>query len=73
MYRPDHPPPHFHAEYGEHVAQIELGTLRVIAGSLPTRALRLVLEWAELHGPELQANWELAQALEPLVAIEPLP
>jgi hypothetical protein len=66
-------PPHFQAEYGEYVAQVELDTLRVIAGSLPTRALRLVLEWAELHGPELQANWELAQALEPLVAIAPLP
>jgi len=42
MYRPDHPPPHFHAQYGEDVAQIELGTLRVLNGSLPQRALRLV-------------------------------
>lgn len=33
MYRPDHPPPHFHAQYGEHVAQIELATLRVLSGS----------------------------------------
>jgi Domain of unknown function (DUF4160) len=73
MYRPDHPPPHFHAQYGEYVAQIELETLCVIAGSLPARALRLVVEWAQLHPQELQANWELAQALEPLVAIEPLP
>jgi Domain of unknown function (DUF4160) len=30
MYRPDHPPPHFHAEYGEFVAQIELGSLEVL-------------------------------------------
>ena len=73
MYRPDHPPPHFHAQYGEHVAQIELETLRIISGSLPTRALRLVVEWARLHPQELQSNWELAQALEPLVQIEPLP
>jgi hypothetical protein len=58
MYRPDHPPPHFHAQYGEHVAQIELVTLRVISGSMPTRALRLVREWARLHEPEL--------AIEPL-------
>jgi hypothetical protein len=27
MYRPDHPPPHFHAQYGDDVAQIELATL----------------------------------------------
>jgi Domain of unknown function (DUF4160) len=37
MYRPDHPPPHFHASYGEHVAQMELGSLRVLNGSLPPR------------------------------------
>jgi hypothetical protein len=73
MYRPDHPPPHFHAQYGEHLAQIELGSNRVIAGSLPPRGLRLVKEWARLHPDELSENWELAQALEPLVPIDPLP
>ena len=35
MYRPDHPPPHFHAQYGEHVAQIDLTSLEVLNGSLP--------------------------------------
>lgn len=59
MYRPDHLPPRFQAQYGEHVAQVELDTLQVIAGSLPTRALRLVVEWAKLHPQELQSNWEL--------------
>ena len=29
MYRPDHPPPHIHAQYGDDVAQIELATLRI--------------------------------------------
>ena len=72
MYRPDHPPAHFHAQYGEYVAQIELRTLQVLNGSLPPRALRLVREWAALHADELAANWERAQALEPLVQIEPL-
>jgi Domain of unknown function (DUF4160) len=73
MYRPDHPPPHFHAQYGEHVAQIDLAALEVLNGSLPGRALRLVREWAELHRDELALNWDLAQALEPLVEIDPLP
>ena len=73
MYRPDHPPPHFHAQYGEHIAQIALDSLDVLGGSLPTRALRLVREWAELHRDEPEANWALAQALEPLATIEPLP
>jgi hypothetical protein len=73
MYRPDHPPPHFHAQYGEHVAQIDLATNQILAGSLPPRALRLVQEWAQLHVGELSENWALAQALEPLVPIDPLP
>jgi hypothetical protein len=30
MYRPDHPPPHFHAQYGKHVAQIDLTSLEVL-------------------------------------------
>ncbi len=73
MYRPDHPPAHIHVRYGEHAAQVELGTLRVLRGSLPPRALRLVRQWAALHPHELADNWERAQALEPLVPIEPLP
>lgn len=72
MYRPDHPPLHFHASYGEHVAQIELGTLRVLSGSLPRRALRLVRKWARQHAAELAEDWDRAQALEPLMPIEPL-
>jgi hypothetical protein len=73
MYRPDHPPPHFHAQYGEHIAQIDLSSLQIINGQLPARALRLIRQWARLHAEELDYAWELAQALEPLVAIDPLP
>jgi len=72
MYRPDHAPPHFHAQYGESVAQIGLGTLRILNGSLPSRALRLIREWAALHEGELADNWTRAQAPEPLEPIDPL-
>ena len=54
------------------MAQIELDGLRVLNGSLPPRALRLVREWAAMHHDESADNWELAQDLEPLVPIEPL-
>lgn len=73
MYRPDHPPPHFHAEYAEHVAQIELASLEIMNGELPTRALRLIREWAHEHADELERNWELAQEQKELEAIDPLP
>ena len=73
MYRPDHVPPHFHARYGEYVAQITIDGAEVLNGELPARALRLVQEWAKLHQVELTHNWDLAQALEPLDQIDPLP
>jgi hypothetical protein len=56
MYFADHPPPHFHAEYGEDEALIIIGTGDVYSGSLPRRALRLVQEWEELHRAELFAD-----------------
>ncbi|MGH8727689.1 MAG: DUF4160 domain-containing protein [Burkholderiales bacterium] len=43
MFWQDHAPPHFHALYAEHEALIDLRELRVIRGSLPRRALALVL------------------------------
>jgi hypothetical protein len=73
MYRPDHPPPHFHARYGEFIAQVALDGSEVLIGELPPRALKLVEEWARLHQNELEHNWTLAQALQPLDPIDPLP
>lgn len=73
MYYRDHPPPHFHAIYGEDEAQIVIETLEPLRGDLPARALRLVREWADLHREELQANWAKAAVHEPLDTIEPLP
>ena len=73
MYFDDHPPPHFHAKYGEHQAQIAIASGEVLNGELPRRARALVEEWTELHCEELMADWELAVRQEPLNRIEPLP
>lgn len=73
LYRSDHPPGHFHAQYGEHWAVIAIASGRVLEGSLPPRALRLTREWARLHRPELEANWQRAQGDAPLEPIAPLP
>jgi hypothetical protein len=72
MYFADHPPPHFHAEYGEHRAVIEIRTLVVIGGQLPPRALGLVVEWASQHQTELLELWERAQNHQPLHKLPPL-
>lgn len=44
MFWQDHAPSHFHALYAEHEALIDLRDLHVMRGSLPRRAMALVLE-----------------------------
>ena len=73
MYFDDHHPPHFHAEYEESQALVNIETLAVIAGNLPPRAMGLMTEWTSLHKQELRAAWERAKNLEPVEKIEPLP
>lgn len=72
MYYDDHPPPHFHAIYGNQEAQISINPIAVLNGDLSRRALSMVFEWAALHQQELLANWERLQNEEPSVKIEPL-
>jgi hypothetical protein len=71
MFYSEHGIPHFHAVYGEREASIEIES-GTVHGALPPRALRLVLEWAELHEAELLENWQLARHGQPLRRIEPL-
>lgn len=73
MYWSDHPPPHFHAEYGEHEALIAISDGAVVVGELPRCALRLVEEWRSLHLDELRAAWDRAAEREDPGTIEPLP
>jgi len=72
MYHREHMPPHFHAQYAEHEAEITIETLEVIKGSLPNRVLALVVEWAILHRAELRQDWERAVAKQELFRIDPL-
>jgi Domain of unknown function (DUF4160) len=53
MYFADHPPPHVHARYSGEEATTVTATGNVLAGSLPTRALRLVREWLVEHRAEM--------------------
>ncbi len=72
MYFDDHLPPHFHAEYGEYKAVVEIQSLIIIDGHFPPRALGLVVEWATLHRDELLEVWDRAVKLQPLPNIPPL-
>jgi hypothetical protein len=68
----DHPVPHFHAEYAGEGASVAVDG-KLLAGSLPPRALRLVEDWAKLHRDELLDNWQRAREHEPMARIDPLP
>jgi hypothetical protein len=41
----------------EHHAVIAIGNGEILVGDLPTRALKLVAEWADLHRGELETDW----------------
>lgn len=71
MFYSEHGVPHFHAVYGDHEVSVEIETSRV-HGQFPSRALRLVMEWASLHKNELLANWQRARDGQPLERIAPL-
>ena len=68
----NHPPPHFHAEYQDYEAIIEIAT-GGITGKMPQRALNLIWDWLDEHESELLENWERARLRQSLRPIDPLP
>jgi len=72
MYWDDHAPPHFHAEFGEFEALVNIQTLETVKGELPRGAAILVKEWALQHRDELMEDWKLCEQLQTPKKIEPL-
>ncbi len=72
MFWGDHAPPHFHALYAEYEIIVEIRTLEVMSGTMPKRALTLILEWAKKHRLELLEDWTLCEKNQPLKKISPL-
>jgi hypothetical protein len=71
MYFRDHNPPHFHAHYGAHKAEVLLNGL-LKEGSLPQAQMKLVRDWASARQAELQSRWASAISGQGLEPIEPL-
>ncbi len=69
MYFDEHNPPHFHVQYNEYRASINIHNLNISAGMLPAKVRGLVEEWAELHRDELLEMWESKEfhKIQPLV------
>ena len=73
MFFDDNNPPHFHVEYGEYKAIIEIRTAELTEGYLPSKQLKLVQAWAILHEEELLENFEnLGKDFKSWSKIEPL-
>lgn len=71
MFAPNHPPPHFHAQYAEFEARIAIATLDVLTSDMPRSVLAEVLDWARLRQPELLENWKLCRRNLPAKKIAP--
>ena len=71
MYFNEHNPPHFHVEYQDYIAiiNIEDGTVK---GEMPRKQINLIFQWLDLHKSELLINWELSNSRQPLIKINPL-
>lgn len=57
MYFGDHNPPRFHVVSADFAAQVLIGDLTILNGSLPPNVLRRVREWADRNHGILEAKW----------------
>ncbi|WP_076792931.1 DUF4160 domain-containing protein [Chlorobium sp. KB01] len=67
-----HHTPYVHARYQGKSVSIAIEDGNLLAGNIPTRQLRMVQVWIDIHREELMADWELACAGEEPFRIAPL-
>lgn len=72
MFWNGHYPPHFHAEYGENKILVDIESATVLKGIFPSKQLKLVLAWCEIHKDELMTNWENGKGNNQFIRINPL-
>ena len=68
----EHNPPHIHAYYQDCISTIQIQNCEITEGQIPSRQLRLIQAWIEIHRDELLADWVLCQNGEEPFQIEPL-
>jgi hypothetical protein len=72
MFYEDHAPSHFHVEYAEFKAVVDIESGKILAGRLPKRCASLVEEWRGAHVDELHDAWQAAQNSKAPKRIKPL-
>jgi hypothetical protein len=58
LYSKEHPPPHFHAIYGDFEALITIRNFEIYAGRLPKPQLFKVINWAKDNQEMLLDNFK---------------
>lgn len=64
--------PHIHIRYNEFKAVLKIPAGEVLEGDFPSRQMKLVQAWIELHQDDLMADWHLASTGQTPFKIEPL-
>ncbi len=57
----EHNTPHIHIYYQDFKCVLDILSCEILEGEIPSRQLRLVTAWIEIHREELVANWKLCQ------------
>lgn len=57
VYANDHLPPHFHILTPDHEALVEIATLTILAGHLPSKVAKPALAWAAANLEVIIAEW----------------
>lgn len=68
----EHNTPHIHIRYAEYRASINIETGECLAGNLPSKQMKLVQAWVEIHRDELITDWALAIEGSEIFKIDPL-
>lgn len=68
----EHNPPHIHAIYQGSEVVVNILDGEILNGNLPSKQIKLIQAWIEIHKDELAANWELCQSGEQPFSIDPL-
>ena len=72
IYFDDHPPCHFHAEYGEYEAVFSIESGEITNGNLPNTAKKLVKQWHKLQKENIYNTWNQIQHDEIFEKVPPL-
>ena len=72
VYHDDHEPPHVHVQYGEFEAIVEISTGRVLAGRLPPRVKRALIEWLRARRSAVTKAWQFARRHRTPPRVRPL-